>query len=959
MRKKSFLVFILCLLYLASFGVNVGEKKEEIEIIPRSAVLLNSNLQPVYIKIKHEGAPVNASFSIGKTKKEVELKSGHNTVVMYVETSSKKHIHTLEFSISGKTGKKSFTVLPVRQWRVNFVQHTHTDIGYTRPQTDILPELIRFIDYALDYCDATDGWPDAARFRYTCEASWAVGEYLKTRPKEQIERLKRRVAEGRIEIAAMFFNFDEMPDEQTLAASLAPVKQIREAGLKTELAMQNDVNGIGWCFSEFFPDMGIKYVNMGTHGHKALVAFDKPTAFWWESPSGKKTLTFRAEHYHYGNRLCIDRSDFADFERNLLEYLQEMEDAHYPLDLISLQYSGYLTDNSPPALAGPSRIRQWNEKYAWPKLRSASSADFFREVEEKYADKIQTIRGAWPDWWNDGFGSGAREAAVSRQAHSDIITAQTALSMASLLHSDLPQEIYRRIADVNEAILFYDEHTFGSSESVRDPFGKSAIDQRSLKMSYAWEAVRRARPINEAALGLLQMYIPRAEVPTITVFNPHNYRYSGLAKATVDAEIFPRNKEVEVSDADGNIIPVQATGGDFAFWVKDLPPLGFRRYFIRVKDNPAPQYATASALSGEIIENRWYRIELNPERGTISRLFDKELSRDLVSSNAEWQLGEFVHEELADRKAMDAYKRPEARRKGLEKIRFDSFSEGAIWDTWKFRGETSTGIGEDNYKFEIRVYKTAKRIDFVHRLRKKIITDPESIYISFPFEWPGARIFYDVPGGTIEAGVDQIPGSSNDWNTVQNFATLRSSGGQIVMGSPEIPLMQFGGFNCGRFQAGALPESTTMYSWPMNNYWVTNFNGYQHSEFEWSYFLTSAADSSIAFATRFAWGARIPLPVRVLPAGNADTSLKSEASTLEIIPENLLLINMRPLENERAILMQLREIGGRPANFDARSPYWKNLRFEVCDANAAPLPAQAGIAFRPWESKFIKIIMEK
>ena len=61
--------------------------------------------------------------------------------------------------------------------------------------------------------------------------------------------------------------------------------------------MQDDVNGIGWCFSEYFADAGVKYVNMGTHGHRALICFDKPTVFWWESPSGKKVLTYRAEHY--------------------------------------------------------------------------------------------------------------------------------------------------------------------------------------------------------------------------------------------------------------------------------------------------------------------------------------------------------------------------------------------------------------------------------------------------------------------------------------------------------------------------------------------------------------------------------------------------------------------------------------------------------------------------------------
>ncbi|MDR0559546.1 MAG: glycosyl hydrolase family 38, partial [Prevotellaceae bacterium] len=162
---------------MTCFAAPANEKKTEIEIHPRPAILQNSNLQPVSVKIKYEGSPVEASLSIGKTKKQVSLQSGENLVDMTVAAATKKQTHTLELSIDGKIIKKNFTVLPVRKWKVNFVQHTHTDIGYTRSQTEILPELVRFIDYALDYCDATDEWPDDARFRYTCEASWAVSEY--------------------------------------------------------------------------------------------------------------------------------------------------------------------------------------------------------------------------------------------------------------------------------------------------------------------------------------------------------------------------------------------------------------------------------------------------------------------------------------------------------------------------------------------------------------------------------------------------------------------------------------------------------------------------------------------------------------------------------------------------------------------------------------------------------------
>ena len=62
-----------------------------------------------------------------------------------------------------------------------------------------------------------------------------------------------------------------------------------------------------------------------------------------------------------------------------------------------------------------------NEKYEWPKLKTAVASEFFKVIEIDYADQIETIRGAGPDWWTEGFASGARKAAVSRITHPDVI----------------------------------------------------------------------------------------------------------------------------------------------------------------------------------------------------------------------------------------------------------------------------------------------------------------------------------------------------------------------------------------------------------------------------------------------------------------------------------------------------------------------------------------------------------
>ncbi len=347
--KTRNLLLGLFLLFSAVLTAEASTLKMEARQLPALYKVKNGTAQKIQVSIDYSGKSTVAVLKWnGKTRKE-KLETGKKQILLDIETLDISKEIEIILSCNGEQSSVKVPVERVRNWEIDFIQHTHTDIGYTRSQMEILAEQLRYIDYALDYCDATDDYPEYAKFRWVCETSWAVSEYLKSRPDEQIARLKKRVEEGRIELGAMYLNFDELPDEQTLAASLYPLNQFREAGLKSEMAMQNDVNGIGWCFSEYFQDLGIKYVTMGTHGHRALICFDKPTVFWWESPSGKKVLTYRAEHYHTGNFFGIHTDNFVQFEQRLLSYLNDLNAKNYPYDILAIQYSGYLTDNSPPA----------------------------------------------------------------------------------------------------------------------------------------------------------------------------------------------------------------------------------------------------------------------------------------------------------------------------------------------------------------------------------------------------------------------------------------------------------------------------------------------------------------------------------------------------------------------------------------------------------------------------------
>jgi len=934
--------------------------KTGVTLNPFPAILKkgSSQMQLVEAGIFYFGQKADAKiYANNKLLENTVLKFGYNTVNLGLSPVEKPTKIDLKVVAGEFSMKSTVSLNPVKKWKIKFIQHSHTDIGYTRSQTDILAEHLRFIDYALDYCDATDSYPENAKFRWTCEASWPVDEYLKCRPAIQVERLIKRIREGRIEVTGMYFNFDEIPDEKILAASLQAVGRIKDKGIPVTLAMQDDVNGIGWCLNDYFNQLGIKYLNMGTHGHRALICFDIPTMFWWESPSGKRLLTFRAEHYMTGNTVLeMQTGDIDRFKNNLLNYLISLDAKKYPFDEMAIQHSGYLTDNSPPSTIASDLIKQWNDLFIWPQLSTSTAETFFSDMEKDHSSDFPVIRGAWPDWWTDGFGASARETAATRLASSSLTANEAGLSMASAANIKLPVEIDKSIDLADNALLFYTEHTTGYSESVREPLSQPTMEQRALKESYAWEANRRSASIGEETMGLLQSNFNREAQPSLIVFNTLNWKRSGLTTVYIDHQIVPRGKTAGIFDREGNRLAVQpvlhrSDVTQWAVWLKDVPAFGYKKYIIKPIDE---SLIPVENTSNKILENKWYKIVVDPDKGTIVSWYDKDQSLELIDPKSKYKMGEFILEQLGNRSQMESKRLDDFKRSPLDTVWFDSITKGEIWNSIKFYGESATSEKPKGFMIEIRLYNTEKRLDLACSIIKKSIVTPESFYIAFPFDIKNGKHFTEVQGGVIETGKDQIKGSSNDWYTVQDFTSVRNENTQLIIGSAEMPLMQFGAINTGRYIAGAMPESTNLFSWPMNNYWVTNFNADQRGGHSWTYYLTTSNDISNGFATRFGWGCRIPFLTRVLPgAGQGDNNW--EGSFISGWPPNVLLISAEPAPDGKSCIVHLRETNGNSASLNlVNGLTGKVLNTSEVDVTGKPVPKPSQ-NISPLESKFYRI----
>ena len=329
---------------------------------------------------------------------------------------------------------------------------------------------------------------------------------------------------------------------------------------------------------------------------------------------------------------------------------------------------------------------------------------------------------------------------------------------------------------------------------------------------------------------------------------------------------------------------------------------------------------------------------------------------EMVDAGSDWQLGALVYETLlGNRRQMEQYKLTEYERTGLTNVRVIAGTNGAIYQTVRIEGKS--GCCDDGFgvKIEIRLFHHEKRIELHYALRKTPITDPDGIYVAFPFKLDKAKLYFDVQGGVVSSGENQLEGTSSDWNTVQNFVTARNDKMQFIVGSNLIPLFQMGGIYTGQYQRKKSYEFPHVYSWVTNNYWTTNFRASQEGELHWSYYLTSDSDVSNTFATKFGWSSRVPIYARVMPKGKANNQ-PDGYSSFSFGKDNLLMTSAIPSIDKGFILINVRELDGISTPFQIFDSTGKVVEFSVVNALEEPIQdGLKGINFAPFENKFIKI----
>ena len=71
--------------------------------------------------------------------------------------------------------------------------------------------------------------------------------------------------------------------------------------------------------------------------------------------------------------------------------------------------------------------------------------------------------------------------------------------------------------------------------------------------------------------------------------------------------------------------------------------------------------------------------------------------------------------------------------------------------------------GSSGFSVEVRLMRGRPAIELAYTLRRTKSGHPSSFYVAFPFN--GKKLAFDVPGGLVYPGENQLEGTSSAWNT--------------------------------------------------------------------------------------------------------------------------------------------------------------------------------------------------
>jgi hypothetical protein len=834
---------------------------------------------------------------------------------------------------------------PQRHWKIFVTRSSHEDIGYENYVYLKQADIADYIDRACAL-NALSGTNGPASYVYTMESGYFMRCYIAERSLTGWRDLvDNYVKTGRLALmgATDLSHTHWMDYEELARMNYWGRREMKDRfGLDMKTFLMVDNPSVSWSAGQAIADSGFKYIARygqpwRTGGNNDYKTTGLPAVFWWVGPDTRTKILFSwRNHYRqpvwYGQDDPYYKKYQGDPGPQLSRLLKDIEAGQmlgpYPYDaLLDPDYS----DHEHPDFDAEA-LQKWHNKYLYPDIEITSPTKFFEYVEQNFKNDVPTRSGDLNNFSADYATIDPESQGWKREA-ARILPLAEGIDAISSLFDPNAGALGRSFDDGYLSLIDYDEHCWPTQPRPND---FQVFNSQYVKKNGARRALDLADELLDKSFDSLLKEIPNPDGTRVVVFNP-------LAHPRTDLARLPHG-DVEVFDtATGMTIPSEMVSNNLTLFVaSNVPAFGYKVYGVRSK-SAALTASKVLKVGKQSLENQYYRIEFNPQTGTIQSIWDKEMQHELVNTNLGYQFNQMVYVHKKSRESL----------KGSEYS--PAYGVLAPGEAGTVEASFSTEIDDNttgaHIDQKVVLYDGLKRIDIINELshvRALFSTNwndryKDNIYYAFPLNIDSCQFRVEYPGGVVRPYDDQLRWGSHDFLYANHWVNAGNDQLSVTMSPSEAGTLDFGEIRYNQFSVDYKPQRPVLFSYAYANRMAGLLSmgpADCNATFHYS-FTSDSGDWRAGKATEFGWQIANPLQTRILSTANNGSLPADQVSFVHLNAPNVQLVDIKQSESPgRGWIIRLVETEGKDTSVTmkiAGFPISKAMRCNLVEDDLEPL----------------------
>ncbi|MTJ10313.1 alpha-mannosidase [Anabaena sp. UHCC 0204] len=491
-----------------------------------------------------------------------------------------------------------------QKYKISLLGHAHLDLAWLWPVEETWKAAQNTFESALNL---QHDFPELI-FCHTTPALYAWVE--ENRP-DLFREIQNQVKAGKWEVLGGFW----VEPDLNLIAGESIVRQLlygqryflQKFGKISPVVWVPDTFGFCATLPQFLENAGIEFFVTQKLRWNDTTKFDYGL-FWWRSPDGSQTLSFMSAL--------------------IGETIEPVKMAQYACEWktqTGLQNSLWLPGVGDHG-GGPTRdmletARRWEHSPIFPKLEFTTS--------QKYLQQIKSPSQNLPVWENElylefhrgCYTTHADQKRWNRQSEHLLYSVELFATLANIISGkEFPQA---EIETAWKKVLFNQFHDILPGSSITQVYADALPE---------WEAVEKVgmEILHESLIGITsKINIPQSSnsenIPVI-IFNPLNWERSEVVKVDLGKIITTDYPTWKISDLEGKEILSQNSENSTLLFFATVPSIGYSIFWLS-PSSPQPQIFPQNW----ILENEYLQIQVNPETGDLTSIFNKIQQREILN----------------------------------------------------------------------------------------------------------------------------------------------------------------------------------------------------------------------------------------------------------------------------------------------------------------------------------------